>query len=77
MNQIPDYSISLLEIQQLRKKASEAAKMGQCSEVCDLADEIIVKCRALRMFCLDKLDAEHLLFQQNQQWMNSHEHEPN
>ncbi len=58
MNQIPDYSISLLEIQQLRKKASEAAKLGQWSEVCDLADEIIVKCRALRIYCLDQLESK-------------------
>jgi hypothetical protein len=59
MNQIPDYSISLLEIQQLRKKASETAKLGQWSEVCDLADEIIVKCRALRIYCLDQLESQH------------------
>jgi len=58
MNQIPDYSISLLEIQQLRKQASEAANQGKWSEVCDLADEIIVKSRALRIYCLDQLESQ-------------------
>lgn len=58
MNQIPDYSITLLEIQQLRKRASDASKLGQWSEVCDLADEIIVKARALRIYCLDQLETQ-------------------
>lgn len=58
MNNIPDYSVTLLEIQQLRKKASEASRLGNWSEVCDLADEIIVKARALRIYCLDQLEAK-------------------
>lgn len=61
MNQIPDYSISLLEIQHLRKQASEASHLGKWSEVCDLADEIIVRAHALRIYCLDQLESQHQL----------------
>lgn len=58
MNKIPDYSITLLEIQQLRKQASEASTLGRWSEVCDIADEIVVKARALRIYCLDQLESK-------------------
>ena len=61
MNQIPDYSMSLMQIQELRKQASEASHLGKWSEVCDLADEIVDTANKLRIYCLDRLQSQHHL----------------
>jgi hypothetical protein len=61
MIQAPDYAMSLMQIQELRKQASEASHLGKWSEVCDLADEIVVTAHKLRIYCLDRLESQHQL----------------
>lgn len=55
---IPDYSVSLLNIIELRKKAQEACLKKDWKTVCDCADEIVVSARALKIFSIDQLEQE-------------------
>ena len=52
-----DYAQALLDIKALRAKAYEAMQTHQWAEACDLADEIIVAARKVKLYCLDQLEA--------------------
>ena len=51
-----DYAQALLDIKALRSKAYEAMQTHQWAEACDLADEIIVAARKVKVYCLDQLE---------------------
>jgi hypothetical protein len=53
---IPDYSVSLLTIMDMRKKAQLALLRHDWKEACSCADEMVVAARAMRMYALDQLD---------------------
>ena len=56
-----DYAQALLDIKALRAKAYEAMQEHDWSTACDLADEIVVAARSIKMYCLDQLDAQSQL----------------
>mgnify|MGYP003352625115 CR=1 FL=1 len=51
-----DYAESIHKIYELRRKAHDALLKKDWSTACDLADEIVVAARALRMFSLNCLN---------------------
>tara|TARA_R110000868_G_scaffold385121_1_gene652868 strand:+ start:261 stop:428 length:168 start_codon:yes stop_codon:yes gene_type:complete len=51
-----DYAQALLDIKALRAKTYEAMQTHQWAEACDLADEIIVAARKVKVYCLDQLE---------------------
>lgn len=55
---IPDYSVSLLTIAEMRKKAQAALLRHDWKTACDCADEIVVAARALKIYSMDQLEQE-------------------
>ena len=53
-----DYSEALIIIQELRKKAQEAAAEKKWSKVCDIADEIIDAALRLKIYCVIRGEQE-------------------
>jgi hypothetical protein len=55
---IPDYSVSLLTIMDMRKKAQLALLAHDWKTACDCADEIVVAARAMKIYSMDQLEQE-------------------
>ena len=55
---IPDYSVSLLTIMGMRKKAQLALLRHDWKTACDCADEIVVAARAMKIYSMDQLEQE-------------------
>lgn len=53
-----DYSYGMIKIQQLRQRAHTALLAKRWSEVCDIADEIVLAARSVKLYCLNELDAQ-------------------
>ena len=54
-----DYAQALLDIKALRAQAYEAMQTHQWAKACDIADEIIVAARKVKVYCLDQLEQEN------------------
>jgi hypothetical protein len=54
-----DYAQAILDIKALRAKAYEAMQKHEWATACDLADEIIVAARKVKVYCLDQLEQEN------------------
>tara|TARA_R110000822_G_scaffold21862_1_gene69242 strand:+ start:155 stop:319 length:165 start_codon:yes stop_codon:yes gene_type:complete len=50
-----DYSESLINIKQLRKKAHEAILDRRWDAACGFVDEIIINAAHMKIFCLDQI----------------------
>jgi hypothetical protein len=55
---IPDYSEPLIFLRQLREKAHQALLMKDYKKAVDLADEIVIEARKMRIYCLDQLEKQ-------------------
>ena len=53
-----DYGESIIKIKALQREAHDALLEHDWQTACDKADEIIVATRAIRVFCLSKLQEE-------------------
>ena len=51
-----DYSEGLIRIQQLQRAAHDALNEKDWARVCDMADEIILAARAIRMHCISAME---------------------
>lgn len=50
-----DYAHGLIKIRQLRQEAHEALLAKDWKRACDLADEIVLAARSIKLFCLAEM----------------------
>jgi hypothetical protein len=53
-----DYAESIEKIAQLRRQAHDALLKKEWAKACDIADEIVVAARALKILCMHQLEEE-------------------
>jgi hypothetical protein len=53
-----DYAESIEKITQLRRQAHDALLKKEWSKACDIADEIVVAARSLKILCMYQLEEE-------------------
>ena len=51
-----DYGESIIKIQKLQRQAHDALVARDWSRACDLADEIVLVARSIKMYCLSELE---------------------
>ena len=54
---IKDYGESIIKIQKLQREAHDALIAHDWSRACDLADEIVLAARSIKMYCLSEMEA--------------------
>ena len=54
---IKDYGESLIKIQKLQRAAHDALNEKDWARACDLADEIVLAARSIKLYCLNELEA--------------------
>ena len=54
---IKDYGESLIKIQKLQREAHDALIAHDWALACDLADEIVLAARSIKMYCLSEMEA--------------------
>jgi hypothetical protein len=52
----PDYSEGMIKIRQLRLQAHEALLKRNWKKAADLADEIVLAARSVKLYCLNEID---------------------
>jgi hypothetical protein len=53
---IKDYGESIIKIQKLQREAHDALNEKDWARVCDMADEIILAARSIRMHCISAME---------------------
>ena len=53
---IKDYGESLIKIQKLQREAHDALIAHDWSRACDLADEIVLAARSIKLYCLNEME---------------------
>jgi hypothetical protein len=53
---IPDYSEGMIRIRQLRLEAHDALLKKDWKKAADLADEIVLAARSVKLYCLNEID---------------------
>ena len=53
---IPDYSEGMIRIRQLRQQAHDALLKKDWKQVCDIADEIVLAARSVKLYCLNEIE---------------------
>ena len=53
---IKDYGESIIKIQKLQREAHDALIAHDWSRACDLADEIVLAARSIKLYCLNEME---------------------
>lgn len=53
---IKDYGESLIKIQKLQREAHDALVARDWARACDLADEIVLAARSIKLYCLNEME---------------------
>ena len=53
---IKDYGESLIKIQKLQREAHDALIAHDWARACDLADEIVLAARSIKLYCLNEME---------------------